>query len=69
MHRPLHECGDPTSPASLRHEHHSDLGGMKRVTSEEEKLKLIESGYSLAMKAFVDEFVKLAVAAPAANAE
>ena len=42
---------------------------MKRVTSEEEKLKLIESGYSLAMKAFVDEFVKLAVAAPAANAE
>ena len=31
-------------------EWHSDLGGMKRVTSEKEKLQLIEEGYSFVLE-------------------
>ena len=34
-------------------EWHSDLGGMKRVTSELEKLSLINQGYSFCMEKMV----------------
>ena len=34
-------------------EWHSDLGGMKRVTSELERLSLIEQGYSFCMEKMV----------------
>ena len=38
-------------------EWHSDLGGMKRVTSELERLSLIEQGYSFCMEKMLEAVI------------